>query len=433
MGDGHRVASGFADAHATLGLSSEGALQSARAVAGLQAAIRHASITGAEARFAAHLADVLAEIGIEPVVREFLPGRPNVWGIKRGRGGGRRLLVAGHTDVVHVRGWRERWRGTEREDPFGAAIVDGEIWGRGAADLKAGICSAIEALRLLDDVGAGLAGDVVLAFIGDEESGEPGTGISAGMKDFAARLESGEIPRPDMAIYVEPTTLDIYPAQIGFFICDIEVTGRTAYFGVPEQGIDALKATHSVLSALWAHSADLEGRGSHQLVGRSFLLVTSIEGGGLIAVPGGCKLSLIRKLRPSEDLSQARQELEHAVRGAIDDPAAGISFAYPAGRDHPLGGEAFEVDPQLEGVRLLQEVVRRHRPDRGRIAGAPFWSEGSFLTALGIPAVYFAPGDISICHTLEERVPIDEYLTGIAALAEFIRRFCGTVQTVEER
>ena len=145
-------------------------------------------------------------------------------------------------------------------------------------------------------------------------------------------------------------------------------------------------------------------------------------------MPGRCKLSLIRKLRPGEDLSAARLELEAVVRGAVADPAVGISFAYPAGRDHAVGGEAFEIDPQQEGVRLLQEVVRRHRPDRGRIAGAPFWSEGSFLTALGIPAVYFAPGDIGICHTLEERVPIEEYLTGISALAEFIVGFCGRAE-----
>ncbi|MBA3519100.1 MAG: M20/M25/M40 family metallo-hydrolase [Rhizobiales bacterium] len=400
-------------------------VKSIDAVATLQTAIRHASVTGEEAPFAAYLAGVLPEIGVTPIVADFVPGRPNVWGVKRGGGGGRRLLLVGHTDVVHARGWGERWAGTERADPFGAAVVDGEVWGRGAADLKAGICTAIEALRILDASGETLAGDVILAFVGDEESGEPGTGVSAGMKAFAALLKSGGIPRPDLAIYLEPTTLDIYPAQIGFFIGEIEVTGRTVYFGVPEQGVDALKATHSVLSALWEHSADLEGRGSHELVGRSFLLVTSIEGGGLIAVPGACRLSLIRKLRPGEGLSEARRELEAVVRGAVNDPAVGISFAYPAGRDHEVGGEAFEVDPQLETIQLLQDVVRRHRPDRGRIAGAPFWSEGSFLTALGIPAVYFAPGDIGICHTLEERVPIEEYLTGIAALAEFIGRFCG--------
>jgi acetylornithine deacetylase len=304
-------------------------------------------------------------------------------------------------------------------------MVDGKIWGRGSADLKAGICMAIEALRTLDRAGAELAGDVVLAFVGDEESGEPGTGVSAGMKAFMPMLASGELPHPDMAIYVEPTTLDIYTAQIGFFICDIEVVGRTAYFGVPEQGVDALKATHDILSALWAHSSILEERGLHHLVGRSFLLVTAVEGGGLIAVPESCRLSLIRKLRPGEDLDQARSELEATVRGAVRQPEIRLAFAYPAGRDHTIGGEAFEMDPAPEGIRLLSDIVRHNRPERGRIRGAPFWSEASFLTAGGIPTVYFAPGDISICHTLEERVPINEYFHGIAAMAEFIEAYCG--------
>jgi acetylornithine deacetylase len=395
------------------------------ALSTLRTAIGQASVTGNEAGFASFLASILPEIGFETSRADFLPHRPNVWGVRRGNGSGRCLLLIGHTDVVHARGWKERWAGSEREDPFGAALVNGEIWGRGAADLKAGISTIVGAMRALNAAGTNLSGDLMVAFVGDEESGEPGSGVSAGMKNLVPRIVSGELPRPDMAVYVEPTTLDIYPAQIGFFICNIEITGRTAYFGMPEQGIDALKATHSVLSALWTHSSDLERRGSHNLVGRSFLLVTSIEGGGLIAVPEKCRLSLIRKLRPGEDLNQAREELEAAARAAVEDSRIGIAFAYPAGRDHEIGGKAFEIDPKHDGIRLLQEVVRRRRPDRGRIAGAPFWSEASFLTTLGIPSVYFAPGDISICHTLEERVPVDEYLSGIAILAEFIAAYCG--------
>jgi acetylornithine deacetylase len=398
----------------------------ATALATLQGAIRHASITGAEASFAGYLAGLLRDLGMDEVMLgEFLPGRPNVVGIKRGSGGRKRLLMIGHTDVVHVRGWRERWTGDVREDPFGAAIVDGAVWGRGSADLKAGIAMSIEALRAVIARSARLAGDVVLAFVGDEESGEPGTGVSAGMKALIRSLDEGGLPRPDMAIYVEPTTLDIYPSQMGFFIAEIEVTGRTAYFGVPEQGVDALKATHAILAALWAHSAVIAARGAHSLVGHSFLLVTAIAGGGLIAVPGRCTLSLIRKLRPGEDLDAARSELEAAVRNAVADPEIRVAFAYPAGRDHPIGGRPSEIDPANEAVRLLQAAIHRHRPDRGRIKGAPFWSEASFLTARGIPTVYFAPGDISICHTSEEHVAIDEYLSGIAALAEFIEGYCG--------
>lgn len=401
-------------------------LDRSTAVSTLQAAVSHASVTGEEARFANYLASLLREIGAEESqVSEFLPGRPNVWGIKRGRGGGACLLLIGHSDVVQARGWTERWKGHPQENPFGGVVLSEELWGRGSADLKAGICMTIEALRTLNRAGVDLAGDVVLAFVGDEESGEPGTGVSAGMKALMPLMSSAALPRPDFAIYVEPTELNLYIAQIGFFICEIEITGRTAYFGVPEKGVDALKATHAVLAALWAHSEALEKQGVHEFVGRSFLLVTAIEGGGLIAVPGSCKLSLIRKLRPGEDLDRARKELEEAAVRAISDSEIEIGFAYPAGRDHAIGGKAFEVDPNHDGIRLLQEIVRRHDPDRGRITGAPFWSEASFLTAEGIPAVYFAPGDISNCHTLEERVPISEYLSGIAALAEFIAAYCG--------
>src|SRR5581483_12232415 len=93
------------------------------ALATLQAAVRHASVTGDEAGFAGYLAALLRELGLEEVEEsDFLPGRPNVVGIKRGTGGGKCLLLIGHTDVVHERGWRERWAGDVREDPFGAAI-----------------------------------------------------------------------------------------------------------------------------------------------------------------------------------------------------------------------------------------------------------------------------------------------------------------------
>jgi acetylornithine deacetylase len=397
-----------------------------RAVETLRSIIACPSVTGDEANVVARLADLMPSAGIDPVVvRDFLPGRPNVWGVRKGQGGGPTLMLLGHTDVVQARGWSERWAGTEREDPFAAAVVGGEIWGRGAADLKAGIATVIEALRLIEDAGLQLTGDVVTAFIGDEESGEPGTGVSAGMKALAAALDAGEVQRPDFAVYVEPTRLDVYAAQMGFFIADIVVEGRTAYFGTPELGADALKATHAILATLWTHSAEIEAASEHPLIGRSFLVVTGIDGGGLIAVPERCRISLIRKLRPGEDLGVARDALEAAVRAAVTDPDIRVSFDYPAGRDHAVGGTASEVDPAIAPVAELVRCANAIRPDRGRIEGAPFWSEASFLVSRGIPAVYFAPGDIRICHSLEERVPVGEYIDGIAILAEFIARYCG--------
>jgi len=396
------------------------------AIERLKNAVQIDTITGNEANIVPFFRSEFERLGLEKItVRDFLPGRPNLWGTLRGTGGGRKVLIVGHTDTVHVRGWSERWAGDERESPFSGAVVDGQMWGRGASDLKAGLCTGISALATLNAAGNVLKGDVTLAFVGDEESGEPGSGISAGMRALIAAMKSGEVDLPDFAIYVEPTTLDVYPAHMGFMIVDIAVTGRTSYVGVPEKGVDALKATNAILNALWQLSDRLDRAGNHDLVGRSFILVTSIEGGGYIAVPGECKLSLLRKLRPGESLDVARTEIESAVAAADLHPEIRVTFDYPAGRNHPLGGTPLDGDPTHPAVVRLAEAVQSVRPDRGRIVGGPFWSEAPFLAELGIPTAYFAPGDIQICHGLEERVSLEEYRDGISALSVFLADYCG--------
>ncbi|MEQ8600040.1 MAG: M20/M25/M40 family metallo-hydrolase [Devosia sp.] len=393
----------------------------------LRGAIGCNSVTGKEASMVAYLDAQMRERSLADIeIAEFLPGRPNIWGRRKGRGGGKRLQFIGHTDTVHVEGWREHWAGDEREDPFGAPIIDGEIWGRGAGDLKAGICSSLAAISLLDRAGIQLKGDVDFAFVGDEESGEPGSGVSAGVKAHVARIAAGELPRPDFVVYTEPTRLAVYPAQIGFFIADITITGKSAYFGVPELGRDALKASHKVMSALWAHSDEVSARAEHALVGKGFLLITTLNGGGFIAVPERCTLSLIRKLLPGESLDAAARELEKVIRGAVTDPDIAVEIAYPAGRDHALGGTAAEIDLDHPALALLQDSVAKAMPGRGGAEGAPFWSETPFfVNGLGIPAVYCAPGDIRNCHTFEERVSVEEYLAGVVAFAGFIARYCG--------
>jgi len=399
------------------------------AIALLRGAIGCNSVTGNEATVVSYLEAQMRSRGIDAVERaEFLPGRPNVWGERKGVTGERRLLFIGHTDTVHVEGWREHWAGTEREDPFGAPIIDGAIWGRGAGDLKAGICTSLAALSLLDKAGIRLAGDIGFAFVGDEESGEPGSGISAGVKDYVARIESGAVARPDFTVYVEPTRLAVYPAQIGFFIADITITGKSAYFGVPELGKDALKASHAVMSALWRHSDAIAARAEHDLIGRGFLLITGLQGGGFIAVPETCKLSLIRKLLPGESLDTAAAEMEAVIRGAVEDPEIRVEIAYPAGRDHALGGTAAEIASDRPEVALLSEAVAAAMPGRGLVEGAPFWSESPFfVNRLGVPAVYCAPGDIRNCHTFEEHVDVEEYLSGIVAFASFMAGYCGVI------
>jgi acetylornithine deacetylase len=398
------------------------------AVALLADTVRIPSVTGEESAVARFIAGELAAAGAATRVEDFLPGRANAWGVLRGAGGGRGLMLLAHLDTVHARGWAERWKGDPRENPFGAAVVDGELWGRGAADCKAGVCAAVAALQTLRRAGLRPLGDVTALFIGDEESGEPGTGLSAGMKSAMGRLASGAIPRPDFAVYGEPTRLQLLTAQIGFFIAEIRLEGRSSYFGAPELGVDALRAGHRVLDALWRYDEALARRPAHPLLGRPSLLVTGMVSGGFVAVPGECTLTLIRKLLPGESLDEARAELDRVVAEAGTDPEVRVSVDYTAPRDHAVGGTPAETDPAEDGVLRLRDAVLRVRPDRGELQGAPFWSEIPFLTTLGIPAVYFAPGDIRECHTFNERLPLDEYLDGVGILATFIADYCGVTE-----
>ena len=386
----------------------------------LQKAISIPSVTGDEASFAHWLKGELAALGVEASSADFAEGRPNVWGIRPGRSGADTLLLIGHTDTVRTSGWKERWAGTERESPFSGAVADGAVWGRGASDLKAGICMTLEAVRTLARAGIAVDPTLVFAFVGDEESGEPGSGISAGARAFSALIGSGAAPRPDMAIYVEPTMLDVYVAHMGFFVCDIRITGKSAYFGVPELGVDALKGAHAVLDALWRYSDELGAGESHALVGSGFVLPTGVQGGGYIAVPGECTISLIAKIPPGVRLDEARAGLEKAAREAPKDSRIALQFSYPASRDHPIGGQPFESGLDEARLGRLVSAVRAVRPERGNIEAAPYWSEAPILSAIGVPGVYFAPGDIRICHTTEENVSLEDYYDAIVALAVFL-------------
>jgi acetylornithine deacetylase len=400
-------------------------LDAEAATALLARAVRAASVTGDEARMVAMLRPEMDRLGLSPTIEEFRPGRPNIIGRRVGTGSGPDLLFMGHTDVVHPKDWTTHWAGQPQQDPFGAVVIDGDLWGRGAADLKAGICTALVALDVIDRAGLRLSGSVSFAFIGDEESGEQGSGTSAGVQYWADAVAGGRLPRPDLAVYVEPTRLQVIPVQIGFFIADVVLTGQSAYFGRPELGRDALKAAHRVLQAIWDHSDGRAAKADHPLLGRAFTLVTGLEAGGLIAVPGEARLSVIGKLLPGDSLDEVTEALEAVIRAACP-PDIGLSITFPAGRDHPRGGSPAGIAVDHPLVSSLSTCIRTLRADRGAIEGAPFWSEMPFLIEkLGVPAVYCAPGDISVCHTNFERVPLADYHDGILAFAAFIATTCG--------
>jgi len=398
-------------------------LDEKNAINELQEIIAIPSITGSEKTLAADLAKRLEKLGADEVIlQEGEDFRANVIATFKGKSTTELLLFA-HIDTVNTGDWEQYWGkksgGDPRTNPFGGADVDGAIWGRGAGDVKGGIATVLQALMHIKQNSLELEKSVVVVFVADEESGEPGMGLSNGVKSALPVVQKKAL-NPALAVYLEPTELNIYIAQMGFQIVDIEITGKTSYFGKPELGIDALKIGHQILAKLWEHDKTIKLEMKHDLIGNSSLLVTAVNAGGLIAVPGTCTISLIRKVLPEESMEKSGQDLLAVVQSVEVVDGAEVKVIFSASRDHKFGGTPFECDVSNE-LEKLQAIVNSHHSRISMFEGAPYWSEAPLIAhALGIDCVYWAAGDISNCHTPEERINKNDYFAAIKSLAEYL-------------
>ncbi len=98
--------------------------------------------------------------------RDFI-GRPNLAGTFGKGTAGKSLLLFGHIDVVKA---GSKWT----VDPFGAEVVDGKLFGRGAVDMKGGVAAMIMAVEAILRSGARLKGPVIVGTVVDEETGGMG-------------------------------------------------------------------------------------------------------------------------------------------------------------------------------------------------------------------------------------------------------------------
>jgi len=136
-----------------------------------------------ETDVAKHVVGWADDHGLEAKVVEATPGRPSVIVTARGRGGGRALLLCGHMDTVGVDGMR---------DPFTPRREGDRLHGRGSCDMKGGLAAALMAAR--DAAAAGLAGDVIVACVADEEHASLGVQEIVQQVRHVARLAVDDLP-----------------------------------------------------------------------------------------------------------------------------------------------------------------------------------------------------------------------------------------------
>ena len=208
---------------------------------------------GNETQAAELLRDYLAESGVESELYGRTPERSNLVARLAGNGGGPSLMLLSHTDTVVADA--SEWQA----DPWSGELRDGEIWGRGALDMKGQVAASAVAMATLGREGFRPAGDLVFVAAADEEVGE-GFGLpwlcenhpDAVRVDYAVNEGAGErielLGRP-------------------YYICSsaekmsspfrLRVNGRAGHASMPGIADNALVKAAPLLERLAAYEPEL--------------------------------------------------------------------------------------------------------------------------------------------------------------------------------
>ena len=270
--------------------------------------------------------------------------------------------------------------------------------------MKAGVAAALVAAR--DAAARGLAGDVVVAAVADEEH------ASFGVQEAVAAV------RADAAIVTEPTELELLVAHKGFVWSELAVTGRAAHGSRPHLGVDAIVKMGPVLTALGELDDALAAR-EHPLLGRGSLHASVIEGGvELSSIPAACTVGVERRTLPGETAADVEAELE-----ALLERCRAADAALAVEQRTLLVREPFEVDPAAEIATLVRAAAAAELGAAPAVAGGSFWADSAFIAGAGIPTVLFGPSGEG-AHAVEEWVSLSSTAAVARVLTDVAGRFC---------
>jgi acetylornithine deacetylase len=303
------------------------------------------------------------------------------------RGG---ILLSGHTDVVPVDG--QRWN----TDPFALFERDGQLYGRGTADMKGFLACALRAADLAST--RTLTTPLQLAFSYDEETGC--IGVRSLLEDMAKWTH-----KPQLCIVGEPTMLRTALGHKGKRAVTATCMGRAAHSANPGRGVNAIHLACDLIGTLRREQEVIAAgaqRDSAYEVPYTTVHVGTIRGGTVLnIVAPRCELEFEIRNLPDQDAAT----LTESIRGqaerlcaAYADKDARIDLAvtnqYP-GLDTPGDSPVVALLGALTGNTSTFKVG--------------FGSEaGLFSGELGIPSAVCGPGSIDQAHKPDEYISRDQ-------------------------
>jgi acetylornithine deacetylase/succinyl-diaminopimelate desuccinylase-like protein len=354
-----------------------------------------------EREIAAEFAKRLDALGLEVTVEEIEPGRFNVLGRLRGAQPGPTLCLNAHADTVGYASWPDR------------ALVpslDGDILtGLGVADDKGGCAVALLAVTELMRSGVRLGGDILVAFVADEE------GVSIGSEHLAAN-HADEI---DLAIVLEPEGSDLVITEHqGFGWIDIVVNGKPAHGSAPESGVDAIVHLAHVITRLDELDRTVWTASPNARNGRTVFHTGTITGGTDYATyPSQAVLGIEIGTQPGETLADRVADIEQIfeqIRTEVDPRFSG-EVRVRLDRDPFLG----TANQAIADALIAASAEVRETPSVS--VGMNAWTDAALMEAAGIPTVMFGPKGGNF-HSADEWVSISDVLVSTEIVRRAIER-----------
>jgi acetylornithine deacetylase len=335
--------------------------------------------------------------------------RPNLVNFRRGRGGGRSLILCGHADVVPA-----NWPGA-----FDARVEGDIVYGRGACDDKGPLLAGLLALRALDQLGIETAGDLETQIVIEEELGGNGA---------LALILGGR--RADGVVVLEASDLAICPAGRGALWFKVDVEGRSTHMAYILEGVSAAKEAIKAVQALERYERRLieDSRGNPMFDGYEQPVMVNFgmlhSGDWPATVPQHAVIEGGVGFLPNRNLDVVRREVAAVLRDEAGEWVRDhhtVSFerlhneAYQLAADHPL---TTALSSACATAGLEPDV-------RGLIASCDarlYYHRGA------MPPLVFGPGSIRDAHSREERVKIGDILRAAESLVYLTREWCGWVE-----
>lgn len=383
------------------------------------------------------VAGMLEDLGCEVHEWETQNGYPTLAARLSGSGGGRSLTFNGHIDVVPV-GDTSAWTC----DPWAGEIEDGKLYGRGTADMKAGLVSMIFALKSLQAAGYCPAGDVWFHVVSDEEL------VGLGTRDCIEKF-----PATDAVLDAEPTDLTIIPTEGGLEHLRIEIEGREAHAGsrwrnlAPGEngpGVNAVEIGVKLVTAIQDLERQWVNRKSHPLFppGYNSILPAIFIGG-----PGGGTDGQLNVVNNPGTMANYCA-IEYNIWYYPDEPCAQVKADFEAFvhavcqtdewlREHPpkltwglrqVTFPAFETAPDHPFIALLTQNVQR-AGTTPVIKGFSAASDLAWYAQADMPGCLFGPGGIAQAHSPDEYVSLADFYRAIEICALQLAGWCGVEKT----